>query len=440
MPRRVRFDSLEGWLAWQQQLHPQPIEPGLARVARVAGRAGWNPPGCPVITIGGTNGKGSCVAYVDAMLRAGGYRTGTFTSPHLVDYAERICLQGQPVSASSLVVVFERIADALGPDTLTFFEFNTLAALLIFETAAPDAIVLEVGMGGRLDAVNIVDADVAVVVSLGMDHVEWLGNDLESIAREKAGIFRAGRPALYGGDTPPPRSLIDAAQALGAHLELRGRDFAERSRADGRWDLLFGESQEVAPLTGLPPPALQGAAQLGNAATSIAALLALRDRLPLSREQIAAGLVDAALAGRFQRLSLQNVEWVLDVAHNPAAARVLARSLEALPVRGRTIAVCGMLADKDVAAVLAELRGPVQTWIAATTEGERGLPDHELAGRGRSAGLEMRTGGSIAEALALASETARAGDRVLVFGSFHTVGPALAALAERGLVAPRPRL
>jgi len=435
MPRRMRFDGLDAWLDWQLGLHPQPIEPGLERVERVARRTGWSPPDCPVITIGGTNGKGSCVALADSILRAGGYRTGTFTSPHLVSYVERIRLQGQAVSAASLVVSFERIADALGPDTLTFFEFNTLAALLIFETAEPDAIVLEVGMGGRLDAVNIVDADVAVVVSLGIDHAEWLGADLESIAREKAGIFRAGRPAVYGGEEPPPDSLIEAAHAEGALLRIRGRDFREVRRATGRWDLVLGKQEAAERLADLPAPALAGIAQIGNAATTITAIRELQSRLPLTVDAIARGLERVALPGRFERIADRDVEWILDVAHNPAAARVLAASLRATQGRGRTIAVCGMLADKDVPAVLAELRGCVDTWIAAATEGPRGLDDTELARRARVVEVDMHPGGTVAEAMRFARSRAGAGDRIVVFGSFHTVGPALEELARAGLAA-----
>ena len=435
MPGPVRFDSLSAWLDWQLTLHPQPIEPGLERVARVARRSGWSPPRCPVITIGGTNGKGSCVALADAILREEGYRTATFTSPHLVDYAERIRLQGHPVSAASLVAAFERIADALGPDTLTFFEFNTLAALLIFDSAGPDAVILEVGMGGRLDAVNIVDADVAVVVSLGIDHAEWLGADLETIAREKAGIFRAGRPAVFGGDEAPPGSLIEAAHAEGALLRLRGRDFREIPRPDGRWDLILGTGIAAERLTDLPAPALAGTAQLGNSATTIAALRELRPRLPVTRDAIVRGLERVTLPGRFERIADRELEWVLDVAHNPAAARVLAASLRATRGRGRTIAVCGMLADKDVPAVVAELHGCVDTWIAAATEGPRGLDDTELARRARVVDVDMHPGGTVAEAMRLARGRARAGDRIVVFGSFHTVGPALEELARAGLAA-----
>ena len=193
MPSGIRFPDLARWLEWQQSLHPKLIDLGLERVSRVLSRTGWQRPACPVVTVAGTNGKGSCVALLAAMLRAGGYRVGAFTSPHLVDYRERIRVDGEMVSEASLVAAFERIADALGPDSITFFEFNTLAALLVFETAAPDAIVLEVGMGGRLDAVNLVDADVAILASVGLDHIEWLGADVEAIGREKAGVFRRGK-------------------------------------------------------------------------------------------------------------------------------------------------------------------------------------------------------------------------------------------------------
>ncbi len=435
MSGRARFDNLAAWLDWQQQLHPQPIEPGLDRVTRVARRSGWSPPRCPVITVGGTNGKGSCVAIGDAVLRAGGYRTGTFTSPHFVHYGERIRLSGEPVAATSLICAFERIADSLGPDTLTFFEFNTLAALLLFETAAPDALILEVGMGGRLDAVNIVDADVAVVASVGIDHAEWLGADLDSIAREKAGIFRPGRPAVVGGDPPALRSLVQSAAATGAVLRLRGRDFREERHADGRWDLILEGPATACRIEDLPPPALEGAVQFGNAATVIAALLELSARLPLPRAALASGLVTVALPGRFHRIADGELQWVLDVAHNPAAARVLAANLRALRGSGRTVAVCGMLADKDVAAVLAELCDCAERWIAATTAGERGLTDVELARRARAAGIEMQPGGAVGDAMRLAASHARRGDRIVVFGSFHTVGPALEWLAGRGLVA-----
>ncbi len=424
MPGGIRFASLREWLEWQQGLHPQAIELGLGRVSRVLARAGWRPPVQPVVTVGGTNGKGSCVALLEAMARAGGHRVATFTSPHLVDYRERIRVDGCMVAEASLVAAFERIADALGRDSLTFFEFNTLAALLVFETAVPDLVVLEVGMGGRLDAVNVVEADVAVVTSIGLDHLEWLGPDEESIAREKAGIFRKARPAICGA-LPVPASLVAHAREIGARLLIRGRDFDGVERADDRWDY-----RDVAGvLQGLPAPALAGSPQVANAAIATAALRTLADRLPVERAAIELGLSTVRLPGRFERIAgVADVEWVLDVAHNPAAARVLAENLARYPARGRTIAVCGMLADKDVAAVVAQLSDRVDRWIAAGTDGPRSLSDAALVDRARAAGVEMARGGTVATAIERAAREASIGDRILVFGSFLVVGPALAHL------------
>lgn len=420
----VRFARLEQWLEWQQAAHPRAIDLGLERVARVLARTGWRGFRQPVITVGGTNGKGSCVALIDAMLRGGGYRVGTFTSPHLIDYRERICIDGEWVSAASLVAAFERIADALAGESLTFFEFNTLAALLVFETATPDAVVLEVGLGGRLDAVNVVAADVAVVVSVGLDHMEYLGPDVESIGREKAGIFRAGRAAVCGM-REPPQSVTMTAQSLGSRLLVRGREFDGSVRPDGRWD--YRDAQGL--LDGLPPPALEGVVQVGNAATALAALRQLSPRLPLPRAAIERGLARVQLPGRFQRIAAAGgFEWVLDVAHNTAAAAVLADNLARHRVPGRTLAVCGMLSDKDVPAVLAALRGSVDLWFAAATDGPRGLGDADLAAHAAGVGIAMTPGGTVRQAMQAAARAARAGDRVVVFGSFHTVGPALSCV------------
>ena len=425
MQAAPRFETLDEWLEWQQRLHPSTIELGLERIGRVLARTGWQPPTVPVITVGGTNGKGSCVALLDALLRAGGYRTATFTSPHLVDYRERIRVGGAMVSAASLIAAFERIADALGPDSLTFFEFNTAAALLTFETACPDVIVLEVGLGGRLDSVNLVDADVAVVVSIGLDHMDWLGPDEESIGREKAGIFRAGRPAVFGSPQPP-QSVRDHARALGATLFVRGADFDGRpTQADG-WDFEVGGQ---AALATLPMPALPGPIQVANAATALMALRLLQSRLPLSRAAIESGLQAVGLPGRFQRVpDPRGFEWVFDVAHNPAAAATLAANLRALPVRGRTFAVCGMLGDKDVPGVVLTLRDSFDLWLAATSAGPRAIDADELRRRAATAGVDLEPAGSVAAAMQRAAGLAGPGDRVVVFGSFHTVGPALAGL------------
>ena len=426
MPPGVRFPDLARWLDWQQALHPQLIELGLERVSRVLSRTGWRRPACPVVTVAGTNGKGSCVALLCAILRAGGYRVGAFTSPHLVDYRERIRVDGEMVSEASLVAAFERIADALGTDSLTFFEFNTLAALLVFETAAPDAIILEVGMGGRLDAVNLVDADVAIVVSVGLDHMEWLGADVEAIGREKAGIFRRDRPAILGAG-PMPRSVLACAREAGADLRIFDQDFDGHANADGSWDY----RDAAGALPGLPAPGLGGGVQVTNAAAALAALRALGHRLPLPRPAIERGLRDASLPGRFQRIAAASgFEWVLDVAHNPDSARVLAANLARCRVPGRTIAVCGMLADKDVESVVEILRDRVDDWIAAGTDGPRALDDAVLAARAQACGIVMARGGTVPEALQCAAAIAARGDRVVVFGSFHTVGPALEHLGR----------
>ncbi len=426
MPTGPRFQGLGDWLAWQQALHPNAIDLGLDRARRVLVRTGWQRPSCPVITVGGTNGKGSCVAMLASMLQASGRRVATFTSPHLVDYRERIRVDDQPVSAVSLVAAFERIADALGNDSLTFFEFNALAALMIFETTAPDAIVLEVGMGGRLDTVNLVDADASVIVSVGLDHMEWLGTDLESVGREKAGIMRGGRPTIVGM-AAPPGSVLEVAQAVGAVLLLRGRDFDGIERPGGTWRYHDAAGE----LDALPAPALAGVAQVGNAAVALAALRSLHGRLTLTRFAVEEGLRRVRLPGRFQRIAdPRGFEWVLDVAHNPDAARTLAANLALLPARGRTIAICGMLGDKDIEEVIRVLGTSAGRWIAVDTDGQRGLRDHALAARAAAVGLGMEHGGSVAGAMQRAAADAGQGDRVVVFGSFHTVGPALEYLQQ----------
>jgi dihydrofolate synthase / folylpolyglutamate synthase len=421
MPSGPRFQGLDEWLAWQQALHPDAIDLGLERARRVLVRTGWRRPHCPFITVGGTNGKGSCVAMLAAMLQASGRRVATFTSPHLVDYRERIRIDGTPVSVASLVAAFERIADALGTDSLTFFEFNTLAALLVFETAGPDAIVLEVGMGGRLDTVNLVDADASAIVSVGLDHMEWLGRDLESIGREKAGIMRRGRPAIVG-TVAPPRSVLEVADSVGAVLLLRGRDFDGVDASDGTWHYHDAAGE----LDALPAPALAGIAQVGNAAAALATLRSLRSRLPVSRNAVEQGLRRVRLPGRFQRIDdPRGFEWVLDVAHNPDAARTLASNLVRYPAAGRTSIICGMLGDKDVEEVVGILGPAAGRWIAADTDGPRGLPGHALSARAAARGVSMEHGGTVADAMSLAAADAGSGDRVVVFGSFHTVGPAL---------------
>jgi len=429
--------TLAEWLTLQESVHPQSIDMGLARVGTVARALALATPQFAVITVGGTNGKGSVAAHLEALLAARGARTGLFTSPHFLRYNERIRIEGREVTDAQLVEAFERIEAARADTTLTFFEYNTLAALLIFGAAAVDVAVLEVGLGGRLDATNLIDADVAVLASVGFDHKDYLGDTLELIGAEKAGIFRASRPAVLG--TPQmPASVFAAIEQCGARGVIAGRDFRWQRHAGG-WDY----EGLARPLRQLPPSALAGTIQYRNAATAIAALEALEAtpapgapvrralaRLqPMTPERVAHALRRVRLAGRFQVVP-GAVEWILDIAHNPPAAQVLAAELaaRALPGgagRGRTFAVIGVLKDKDAGAIAAELAGVVDRWIACALPGARGGSAAQLAARlARPAGT-VALAPSVTAGLELARAEARAGDRVLVCGSLHSVGPAL---------------
>jgi dihydrofolate synthase / folylpolyglutamate synthase len=429
--------SLEQWLAYQAQVHPQAIDLGLERLRVVLERLQWQQPTVPVVTIAGTNGKGSVSAYCAAILSAAGFKVGTFTSPHLRDYRERIRVHDRLAHAAELVAVFEKIEAARGSVALTFFEFNALAALLIFEAAKLDAWVLEIGMGGRLDAVNVVDPDVAVVTSIGLDHQEYLGDTLEAIAREKAGIFRPGKTAVIGGREP---SLVLESIARSLNSPLKRLAIEYNYVLDGagwryrgtRWDL-----------PQLPAPALKGDIQFANAATALAALEEISPRLNIPAAAIAGGLTAVRLAGRFQLVSAGAgaSAWVLDVAHNPDAARVLARGLNANPISGKTLAVCGILADKDAAGIVSMLDHSIDAWWCASVDGTRGRSGQALADVVQE---EVRSpvvaADSVASACDAAFKAAGPQDRIVVFGSFHTVGPALDWLESRGLLplAARP--
>lgn len=415
----MRFEALADWLVWQQSLHPKSIDLGLERVQEVLARLGTGRPAATVLTVGGTNGKGSVVAYLDAMLRAAGYGVGSFTSPHLQRYNERIRVAGRCAPDAEIVDAFARIDAARGSTSLTYFEWNALAAFLVIAQARVDVALLEVGLGGRLDAVNVIDADVAAVVSVGLDHCELLGSTIEEIGREKAGIFRAGHAAIFGA-RQMPWSVAAVATAIGAPLKRLGVDFDFIERPDD-WDYAGTGSRR----NGLPLPALGGAAQLGNAATALAVLTAAEPALLVPDAAVRAGLTGVRLAGRFQVVG-DDPEWVLDVAHNPDAARVLARSLALRPVRGRTLAVCGMLADKDVSGVAHAMDEAVDAWIAVGVDGPRALDASGLAARLGTAAVDaVRQAVDVSAGCALARELAHPGDRIVVFGSFHTVGPAL---------------
>jgi dihydrofolate synthase/folylpolyglutamate synthase len=432
----VRFQTLAAWLDWQDSLHPRSIDLGLERVAGVADRLGVREFSCPVITVGGTNGKGSCVALLEAMLSAGGYRVAAFTSPHLVHYTERVRLAGRFVTDAELMDAFERIDQARAGASLTFFEFNTLASLLLFQREPFDAVILEVGLGGRLDAVNVIDADVAILTSVGLDHMDWLGATLDAIGREKAGIFRANRPAVLGSDSMPA-TVFESAQAIGALPRVPGRDYHYVAHATA-WDWHAGD----AALLGLPLPALTGRHQVANAATALAALAELRGRLPLSFEQLAAGLRQVRLHGRFEVLA-GNPEWILDVAHNPDAAGHLALNLRDRICDGDTIAIFGILGDKEAAGVIAPLLPEVDRWIATGIPGPRGLSARELKRRCGDVAGDWIEAPDVVAACERAVQIAAPRDRIVVFGSFHTVGPALEWLTRSARTAgilARPQL
>jgi len=436
--------TLAEWLTLQESVHPKSIDMDLSRVTAVARTLGVATVDFPVITVGGTNGKGSIVAHLEALLGCLGVRAGRFTSPHFVRYNERIRVAGQEATDEELTGAFERIEAARGATTLTFFEYNTLAALLVFVRRRVDVAVLEVGLGGRLDATNLLAADVAVLASVGLDHRDFLGETLEEIGAEKAGIFRPGRPAVLG--TPQmPASVFRALGTSGARPVVAERDF-RWELCDGRWNYHgLGVS-----LRDLPPSALAGLIQYRNAATALAAVEALHGadgadgaarpavrslaaRLaPLDEQHAAAALARVELAGRFQVLPGE-VEWILDIAHNEPAARVLADELRSRPLPlprgaappGRTSAVIGVLADKDAPAIAAALAGVIDHWIVCALPGARGTSAAQLAARLALPEGTFELADSVAAGCALARSAARPGDRVVVCGSVYTVGPAL---------------
>jgi dihydrofolate synthase/folylpolyglutamate synthase len=413
----MRMRSLADWLERQERSHPSAIDLGLTRVREVAQRLSLLPPPHPVITVGGTNGKGSTVAFVDRLLRVAGKRCGRFTSPHLTRYNERVCIDGVEARDEELIGSFERIDAARGDITLTFFEYNTLAALDLFRRAAVDVAVLEVGLGGRLDSTNMVDADVAVVCSIGVDHVDWLGHSVDDIGREKAGIFRRGRPAVLG-TADMPRPVFEVIDSIGARGVVPGRDY-QVTKHGGGWDF---EGLGLS-LRGLPLPAIAGAQQLANAAAALAAV-AVSGLVPaLTHDQVSRALRDTRLRGRFQ-VHAGEIEWVLDVAHNVPAAQGLRANLAALPAR-RTLSVCGILGDKDIAGILEALAPAIDGWVLAGLAGPRAVTTRDLA-RHLPEGAELvGEAGDVASACRLARSAAQPGDRIVVFGSFLTVGPAL---------------
>lgn len=415
--------SVGDWLAWLETLHPADIELGLERVRVVAERLDLLAPRAEVITVAGTNGKGSVCAFAEALLLADGQRPGLYTSPHLTQYNERVRVQGREIDDAALVASFAEVAAARGDVPLTFFEFATLAALAHFRAEGATPIILETGLGGRLDATNIVASDVAVIASIGLDHQEWLGPDRDAIAAEKAGIARADRPLIMAEPDPPP-AWPGIAAATGAREVRVGRDYrVERTRDDSVWRWHYGRHA----LAQLAPPRLLGGYQIDNAAAALTALTCLRGEPP-ARACVDAALVRAHVPGRFEVVAAP-VEVIFDVGHNPQAAERLAQGLERRPSAGRTRAVIGMYRDKAVEAVGHALAGVVDEWYCADLPGPRGLPAAELAQRlGEAVGGAREPGchASAADALAAAHRCSQAGDRIVVTGSFATVAGARA--------------
>ena len=438
--KAIFLNSLADWLKHLESLHPKGqdgIELGLARVARVKA-ALQQKPWCPLIVVGGTNGKGSTCATLAAIYTCAGYRVGCYSSPHLLDYNERIRVDNVPVDDAALCAAFARVEAARlqvgemgGEIALTYFEFGTLAAWEVFAAREVDALILEVGLGGRLDAVNVYDGDCAVVTGIALDHTDWLGATRAAIGYEKAGIYRAGKPAICA-DPEPPQALVDHAAAIGAELRVFGRDFGAFSDLGEQTQWTFWQGDGLR-RSGLPQPALRGSFQLRNAAAVLAVVEALCDRLPVSPQAVCRGLREVRLAGRFQVLPGRPAV-ILDVAHNPQAVAGLADNLREMGSFERTIAVVGMLADKDIAGALAALAGKVDVWLLASLDVPRGAPAEALA----AVVADQRLGGDVESfvspvaAFARAAKLAGENDRIAVFGSFHTVAAVLRELEHRG--------
>ncbi|WP_246372831.1 bifunctional tetrahydrofolate synthase/dihydrofolate synthase [Marilutibacter spongiae] len=421
----MNVPTLAEWLERIERQHPRAIDMGLERVAEVAARMALSRPAARVVTVAGTNGKGSTVAFIEAIVRAAGLSVGAYTSPHLLAYNERVRINGIDAADADLVEAFEAVEAARGATTLTYFEHGTLAALWLFERAGLDLAILEVGLGGRLDATNIVDPDVAVVTTVDLDHQAWLGEDRERIGHEKAGIARAWKPLVIGDDDPPS-SVLRHAYAVGAPAIRVGCDFFFEPPAG---DAASWSWREVGCELELPLPPLAAPVQLRNAAVAIAAVRALD--LPVAAQDIERGVATASVAGRLQRFEREGVEVLVDVGHNPQAAAALADFLAIGDAGGAVHAVYAALDDKDVAGVVSALAGRVGRWYLAGLEdaGPRGQTVDALAERlaGTAAGQASRHPG-VDAALAAALAAAVPGDRVLAFGSFHTAAAALAAL------------
>ena len=400
---------LPDWLTWLETLSPKEIDLGLERVQAVLERLALPLPK-HVLLVAGTNGKGSSVAMADALLRAAGFSVGAYTSPHIIDYRERISVRGRHADDAEIVAAFEKIEAVRDGVPLTYFEYGTVAALLLFAEAALDVWILEVGMGGRLDATNAIEPTGVLITNVSLDHCDWLGEDIETIAVEKAGVMRSDKPAVFGAETVP-QAIVDHAAKIGAHLLLRGRDYS---------------------LDGVPQPGLGGEFQVGNAAAVIALLKAAGLEAAASDDLVAAVLPTVLVTGRGQSIHQDGVEWLLDVAHNPAAAGALAGTLAAQRGSGATRVIVGMLDDKDIEGSVLALDEHVDQWIAVTAQSHRAVPAEELARRiANACGRPCMIADSLSEAMESAQREASINDRIVITGSFYLVGPVLEQLYSR---------
>lgn len=422
----MRFNTLQEWLTWQESLHFTSIELGLDRCMAVAENMGLLRPDYAVISVAGTNGKGSSVNMLKNILIKAGYNTGSYTSPHLIRYNERICINDVEATDEMLCASFDRIDRARGDISLTYFEFGTLAALDIFRHAGIDIAILEVGLGGRLDAVNCVDANVALITAIDLDHENWLGPDRESIGREKAGIMRGIAPAICS-DPNPPASLFEHAKELDTQFYIPGRDYRHKITGD-TWQWQWGSVK----YSGLPRPSLYNPEQMTNAAGVLMALTTISDRFPVTIEAVRQGLQEFNLNGRFQIVP-DKAQLILDVAHNRQSAALLVRNLKGLPVQGNTHIIIGMLKDKNHHAIFQEISQVADFWHIVTLEGPRGTDSHtlseELAGMGLNRNVNCYN--SVADAVNSVREIVEPQDRIVITGSFLTVGAAIIHLKSQ---------
>ncbi|MGJ0486557.1 MAG: bifunctional tetrahydrofolate synthase/dihydrofolate synthase [Methylomicrobium sp.] len=418
-----RFNTLKEWLNWQESLHPLAIDMGLERAARVFNALNPDYRKPVTITVAGTNGKGSCVAYLETIYRAQGYRVGAYTSPHILRYNERIKIDGIPVADELICEAFDRIESIRQNTSLSYFEFSTLAALDIFSQSRVDIQILEVGMGGRLDAVNIIDSDVALISSIGIDHVDWLGETREAIGTEKAGIFRAGAPAIVG-DPEPPLSLLQCATDRNAPLFCIGREFGYQ-KAENSWHWRFGDHH----LEYLPFPALKGEHQYRNASSAILAVNRLSSILPVDIAAIRHGLENVKLAGRFQLID-GKIPLLLDVGHNPEAVKTLVEYLRQHCRQRRIRALFSMMKDKDIKSVLDLMNPLVFDWFFAPLTTPRAADETQMRATFEQCGISAAHFGyqTFGEALAAAKNQLQEGDLLLVFGSFFLISDCLSAL------------